>query len=105
MKTVDSMQILKNHLIPSVDFFFPESGDVFEDDNAKIQQAKIVKDCFQDHKPSFTHMNWQPQKPYRNPIENMWAVLQRDLRNSSTIPSSSKEFVGLLLKVLKKLSA
>ena len=63
-------------------FFFPDGSGIFQDDNAKIHRALVVKEwsmrtheC-QGAEESFSHMNWPPQGPDFNPIESLWDVLE-----------------------------
>lgn len=60
MKSADYGQVRNDHLILSMDVFFPESEDVFQDGNARIHRAKTVKDWFQEQKSSFVYLHWQP---------------------------------------------
>lgn len=62
LKSVQNVQVPKDHLIPSMEFFFPECEGMFHD-NAKIHRAKIVKDWFQEQKSSFAHLKWPSQSP------------------------------------------
>ncbi len=58
---------------------------IFQDNNARIQQAKIVKEWFRQHDTSFSHIDWPLQSPESdlNPIENLWDVLEKTLASST----------------------
>ena len=42
-KSAEFLNVLNDQVIPSMDFFFPDGSGIFQDDNAKINQALVVK--------------------------------------------------------------
>ena len=43
-KSAEFLNVLNDQGIPSMDFFFPDDSGIFQDDNAKINQALLVKE-------------------------------------------------------------
>ena len=43
-KSAEFLNVLNDQVIPSVDVFFPDGSGIFQDDNAKILWALVVKE-------------------------------------------------------------
>lgn len=78
-------QILKDNLIPSAEALFPPGQWYFLHDNDKKFHSKVVQKWL--HEVGVTCLDFPPYSPDLNPIENLWAVLQREVekRPCSTV--------------------
>ncbi len=71
-------RILIEHMIASAERLLPD-GFLFQHDNAPIHTAKSVKAYL-----AFKGVNlidWPPQSPDLNPIENLWFLIEHSIKN------------------------
>lgn len=77
-------EILQEAVVP----FAPFIGDnfVLMQDNARPHVARIVRHYLED--VGITTMNWPARYPDMNPIENLWDMLKRRLRQLPSPPTN-----------------
>jgi transposase len=65
-------RVLEEGLLP-----FFQDGQIFQQDNAPIHAARITKSWLQEH--NIEPIEWPPNSPDLNPIENVWKLLKEEL--------------------------
>lgn len=86
INTAKYIGILESNLLPQASAWYEDfTSWTFMQDNAPCHVSKTTKKWIHDH--GFQVMEWPPNSPDLNPIENMWGVLKQKLL---AIPSQSK---------------
>ncbi len=71
--------ILEHFMLPSVDQLFKDADFIFQQDLAPAHTAKSTQRWLNDHGVSV--LDWPANSPDLNPIENLWGIVKRKMRN------------------------
>ena len=86
----DYLDILKSDLLNSLNYYnLNNNRTIFMQDNDPKHKAKLVMDWL--NQQQFEVMDWPPQSPDLNPIENMWAKLKKMLKKNYSQPAKNKD--------------
>ena len=75
---------------------------IFQQDNAPAHTAKVVKEYFA--LKDIKSLDWPPQSPDLNPIENLWAIIKHKLYENITFPKNRNELIERVQKIWGELS-
>ncbi len=80
-------EILEHFMLPSADKLYGDADFIFQQDLAPAHTAKGTKSWFNDH--GVTVFDWPANSPDLNPIENLWGIVKRKMRD--TRPNNADE--------------
>ncbi len=80
-------EFLEHFMLPSADKLYGDADFIFQQDLAPAHTAKGTKSWFNDH--GVTVLNWPANSPDLNPIENLWGIVKRKMRD--TRPNNADE--------------
>ncbi len=80
-------KFLEHFMLPSADKLYGDADFIFQQDLAPAHTAKGTKSWFNDH--GVTVLDWPANSPDLNPIENLWGIVKRKMRD--TRPNNADE--------------
>ncbi len=72
-------EILEHFMLPSADHLFNDADFIFQQDLAPVHTAKSTKSWLNDHGVGV--LDWPANSPDLNPIQNLWGIFKRKMRN------------------------
>ncbi len=72
--------ILEHFMLPSADKLYGDADFIFQQDVAPAHTATGTKSWFNDH--GVTVLDWPANSPDLNPIENIWCIVKRKMRDT-----------------------
>ncbi len=73
-------ELLEHFMLPSADKLYGDADFIFQQDLAPAHTAKGTKSWFNDH--GVTVLDWPANSPDLNPIENLWGIVKRKMRDT-----------------------
>ncbi len=73
-------EILEHFMLPSADKLYGDADFIFQQDLAPAHTAKGTESWFNDH--GVTVLDWPVNSPDLNPIENLWVIVKRKMRDT-----------------------
>ena len=99
----DYITVLMDYVLQSRDWYeMDRSTFIFQQDNASIHTAHKVRDYFA--KERLTVLEWPPNSPDLNPIENLWAIIKQRLDELETRPKNMDELWENVQEVWTKIT-
>lgn len=91
------INILEDNIWPVITRHFPRNNYLFQDDNAPVHRARVVKEYTARNR--LKCMSWPAQSPDINIIENVWLYIKRKLQVRVNFINSSQDLYNEILRI------
>lgn len=91
------INILEDNIWPVIVRHFPNNNYLFQDDNAPVHRARIVKEY--TARNGLKCMSWPAQSPDINIIENVWLYIKRKLQMRVNHINSPEDLFSEILRI------
>ncbi len=80
VNTAVYQEVLEHFMLTSADKLYGDADFIFQQDLAPVHTAKGTKSWINDH--GVTVLDWSVNSPDLNPIENLWGIVKRKMRDT-----------------------
>lgn len=96
-------QTLQDYLLPEIQAAKEEFGIdmTFMQDNAPCHKTNLIKDFLARNRIST--LDWPPQSPDMNPIENLWAIIKARRQKKFGIPKTKMELIDQVFEIWQEI--
>ena len=89
MNAQNYLELLKDIVLPEL--VAAGRPMVFMQDNAPCHKARVIMDFLEEI--NIETLDWPPQSPDMNPIENLWAVIKKRRQKKYGLPRDKEELI------------